>query len=66
MRKETTVLEDYEGVAVVPLSMTETNLQEAIAYLPNPAFRKRAESPEDIINGMRRSADFKQTLKDLK
>jgi len=59
-------LEDYEGVTVDPLSITEANLQEAIAYLPNPAYRKRVKTPEDILAGMRRSADFKQRFRDLK
>lgn len=59
-------LEDYEGVTVDPLSITEANLQEAIAYLPNPGLRKRIKSPEDILAGMRRSADFKQRFRDLK
>ena len=59
-------LEDYQGVTVDPLSITEANLAEAIAYLPNPAFRKRVKTPAEIINGMRRSADFKQRFKDLK
>ena len=59
-------LEDYEGVTVDPLSITEANLQEAIAYLPNPGFRKRVKTPEDIINGMGRSADFKRRFRDLK
>ena len=59
-------LEDYEGVTVDPLSITEANLDEAIAYLPNPSFRKRVKSPEDIISGMRRSADFKRRFRDVK
>ena len=59
-------LEDYEGVTVDPLSVTEANLQEAIAYLPNPPFRKRVKKPEDLLAAMRRSADFKQRFKELK
>lgn len=59
-------LEDSEGVTVDPLSITEANLQEAIAYLPNPAFRKRIKTPDDLIAAMRRSADMKRRFKDLK
>jgi hypothetical protein len=59
-------LEDSEGVTVDPLSITEANLQEAIAYLPNPAFRKRIKKPDDLIAAMRRSADMKRRFKDLK
>lgn len=32
-----------------PLYVTEANLQEAIAYLPNPTYRKRIKTSEDII-----------------
>lgn len=59
-------LEDSEGVTVDPLSITEANLQEAIAYLPNPAFRKRVKVPEDMLAAMRRSADMKRRFKNLK
>jgi hypothetical protein len=37
-----------------------------IAYLPNPAFRKRIKKPDDLIAAMRRSADMKRRFKDLK
>lgn len=58
--------QDYEGVTVDPLFVTDTNLAEAIAYLANPAFRKRVKKPEDLINAMRRSADMKARFKDVK
>lgn len=59
-------LQDYEGVTVDPLFVTDTNLEEAIAYLANPAFRKRVKKPEDLISAMRRSADIKSRFKDVK
>jgi hypothetical protein len=59
-------LEDSEGVTVDPLSITEANLQEAIAYLPNAAFRKRVKKPDDLIAAMRRSADMKRRFRSLK
>lgn len=59
-------LQDYEGVTVDPLFVTDTNLEEAIAYLANPAFRKRVKKPEDLISAMRRSADMKSRLKNVK
>ena len=58
-------LEDYEGVTVDPLFVTDTNLEEAVAYLANPAFRKRVKKPEDLISAMRRSADMKSRFKDV-
>ena len=58
--------EDYEGVTVDPLFVTDTNLEEAIAYFANPAFRKRVKKPEDLITAMRRSADIKSRFKDVK
>jgi len=59
-------LEDSEGVTVDPIFITQANLQEAIAYLPNPSFRKRVRTPEDIIAGMRRSSDMKRRFSNLK
>ena len=53
-------LEDSEGVTVDPLSVTESNLQETIPYLPNPQFRTRVKTSEDILAAMRRSADMKR------
>ncbi|MDQ5844896.1 MAG: ChaN family lipoprotein [Acidobacteriota bacterium] len=58
--------EDYEGVTVDPLSITEANLQEAIAYLANPAYRKRVKTPKELIEGMGQSADMKRRFKDVK
>ena len=59
-------LEDSEGVTVDPLFITDANFQEAIAYLPNPVFKRRVKTPADIIAGIRRSADMKRRFGNLK
>jgi len=59
-------LEDYVGVTVDPLFITEANLTEAVAYIANPEFRPRVKKPEDLIAAMTRSADIKRRFSKLK
>jgi hypothetical protein len=56
---------DYEGVTVDETFITEGNLQEAIKNLPNFEERKYIRKPEDMINNIRRDADFKLKFRTL-
>ena len=59
-------LEDAEGVTVDPLFITDSNLEEAIAYTSNARFRKYVNKPQDLISAMRSDADIKRRFSKLK
>lgn len=56
---------DYEGCSVDRLFITEKNIQEARDYCPNPGFRKRINTPEDLLKSIARNANMKKRFIDL-
>lgn len=59
-------LSDYEGVTVDERYVTAETLQEAIDYLPNPAIRKRATSPEVMLKWAARDAEINRRMRELR
>lgn len=57
---------DYEGVTVDPLFVTDENFAEAMAYSPNPVFRKRAKTAAEVMAAISRAADIKTRFKHLR
>lgn len=57
-------LRSFEGVTVDPLFITPNNLAEANQWLPNP--RARNETQAELVENMRRDADWKWRFRDLK
>jgi len=56
---------DYEGCTVDEAFITEKNIKEAIAYMPNPKARKFLTTPEAFIKAMKNDADMKRRFRDL-
>ena len=56
---------DYEGCAVDEAFITEENIKDAVAYLPNPQARKFLRTPEAFIKAMKSDADMKRRFKNL-
>lgn len=57
---------DYEGCTVDPQFITEENLKEAIAYLPNASIKKKIKTRAQFLYKMRWDADFRRLYPDLK
>jgi hypothetical protein len=56
---------DYEGCAVDEAFITEKNIEDAIAYLPNPRARKFMRTPEAFIKAMKSDANMKNRFRNL-
>ncbi|HSA95543.1 MAG TPA: hypothetical protein VLJ16_05800 [Acidobacteriota bacterium] len=56
---------EYEGCAVDPLFITDENLAEAIAFLPNAGIRKKIVNKAQFLAKFRWDADFKRLYPDL-
>ena len=56
---------EYEGCTVDPLFITEDNIGEAVANLPNPAARKYMKDPATFIDAMKHDADMKRRFDNL-
>lgn len=57
---------EYEGCTVDPLFITEENLVEAVAFLPNAEIKKKIRTPAQFLAKMRWDADFRRLYPDLK
>jgi hypothetical protein len=51
---------NYEGCTVDPLFITEENLKEAIAYLPNASIKKKIKTRAQFLHKMKWDADFRR------
>ena len=56
---------EYEGCTVDPLFITEENLAEAVAYLPNASIKKKILTVSQFLAKMKRDADLKRLYPDL-
>jgi len=56
---------EYEGCTVDPLFITEENLAEAVAYLPNASIKKKILTVGQFLAKMKWNADFKRLYPDL-
>ena len=59
-------LEEYEGCSVDPLFVTEENLEEAIAYLPNVRIKRKIFTPAQFLAKFKWDADFRRRYPDLR
>lgn len=56
----------YQGCTVDTVFVTEGNLQEAIAWIPNVKARKHYKKPQDLIESMRDDVNMPRRLRDVK
>ena len=56
---------EYEGCGVDPLFVTEENLAEAIAFLPNAEIKKKIVTKAQFLAKFKWDADFKRLYPDL-
>lgn len=56
---------EYEGCDVDPLFITDENLAEAVANLPNASLKKKIVNRIQFLNKMKWDADFKRLYPDL-
>jgi hypothetical protein len=56
---------EYEGCAVDPLFITDENLAEAIAFLPNAEIKKKIFTRAQFLAKFRWDADFRRLYPDL-
>lgn len=56
---------EYEGCAVDPLFITDENLAEAVAYLPNARIKKKVVTRLQLLEKCRSDADFKRLYPEL-
>ncbi len=57
---------EYESCAVDPLFITNENLAEAVAYLPNAAAKKKIVTRAQFLAKFKWDADFKRLYPDLR
>ena len=56
---------EYEGCEVDPLFVTDENLAEAVAFLPNAAIKKKIVTKGQFLAKFKWDADFKRLYPDL-
>jgi hypothetical protein len=55
----------YEGVTPDPEFITEENLAQALAMIPNPEFRKQVTEPAQLLEAIARDADMSRRFPHL-